>query len=223
MLFDACGKDIFESHKERNLYFKFFCGYFFNEFVPGVDKRLDDLCRLLATPAYPTPSDPIHHRPLPKVHLSASTTHVSFDNYSNLFDMPVGHQGEFADIFVHDRAHRTLICIEAKLHSPLEYEKDIAENARRVNIIADGLGSCTVVHCLLLKASYLEGLKTAVDQQGSNWRLFMDDLKATTLVFTWEQFAGICDDPRVREYVTMQVNRKYKKNKYKVGGGSFSS
>jgi hypothetical protein len=34
MLFDT-GPEAFESEKERNCYYKFFCGYFFNELVDG--------------------------------------------------------------------------------------------------------------------------------------------------------------------------------------------
>ncbi len=37
MLFD---KSPFESYKERNLYYKFFAGYFFNELVPGAGNGL---------------------------------------------------------------------------------------------------------------------------------------------------------------------------------------
>ena len=32
--------DIIESEKERNLYYKFFAGYFFNELVPIYEQRV---------------------------------------------------------------------------------------------------------------------------------------------------------------------------------------
>ena len=40
MLFD---KSPFESYKERNLYYKFFAGYFFNGLVPGAGNGLSVL------------------------------------------------------------------------------------------------------------------------------------------------------------------------------------
>ncbi len=46
MLFDY-GKNILESEKERNLYYKFFAGYFFNELIEGYQDRLMGFLTLL--------------------------------------------------------------------------------------------------------------------------------------------------------------------------------
>src|SRR5690349_17288206 len=101
MLFDF-GTGLFESEKERNLYCKFFGGYFFNELLAGVDERVARFCRLLDHPDYPTTQQ------ARAISLSASTLHVSFDNHAYLFENCSVDMGELADILVHDHASRTM-------------------------------------------------------------------------------------------------------------------
>jgi hypothetical protein len=49
MLFETA-EDAFESEKERNLYFRYFAGYFFDELVPSFGSRLATFCELVNKP-----------------------------------------------------------------------------------------------------------------------------------------------------------------------------
>ena len=96
MLFDhQAGR--WESEKERNLYSKFFAGYFFNELVPGWEERLAAFCALLETKA----QEVLFPRPRP-IALIPSHTHVSFDNH--IWRLSQYDRGEFADILIYDNA-----------------------------------------------------------------------------------------------------------------------
>ena len=110
MLFEY-GDEIFESYKERNFYYKFFAGYYFNELIPDWDKRLNFFNDLLSTA-----HNPLKNAKLQKISFDSRYTHVSFDNHECQFRGMIG-RGEFADMFVHDRHNNNLAIIEVKLYT----------------------------------------------------------------------------------------------------------
>jgi hypothetical protein len=215
MLFN-CDSSSFESEKERNLYYKFFGGYFFNELVAGGDERLRQFCQLVDNPDYPkTPPS----RPLS---FSAATTHVSFDNHAYMFEQCGVDRGELADVLVHDRANRTLVFIEAKVHSDFSYAKDILKNGARIQAVTSRLGECQAVHCLLIKESKWTEVQRQVGNRNSQFAKLCADTNCTTRIVTWERFADICGDPVVAAYLRTQLKRRHPVEPYRFSDGWFS-
>ncbi|MGI2214739.1 hypothetical protein [Shewanella oncorhynchi] len=86
MIFNS-GPCVLESEKERNLYTKFFAGYFFNEFIDGYDERVVWINSYLSKKLNKT--------------VSLQSPSISFDNHTYLLDID-SDRGEFADILLHD-------------------------------------------------------------------------------------------------------------------------
>jgi hypothetical protein len=188
-----------------------FCGYFFNDLGDGWETRLSDFCNLLERPIFPSAAS-LHTTAWRKVSLTPAA-HVSFDNYSYLFEELGEHGGEFADIFLHDRSTRTMVCIEAKFHGNWNYEKDIKENSRRVSAIAQRLGDCNAVHCLLIKDEKWRAVQKLVNHAQSQWKMVLNDVACSTRFFTWEQFIGICPKTKAAEYLSAQLRRNIRRQK----------
>ena len=141
MLFSIRNDD-FESEKERNLYYKFFAGYFLNEHVQGLEMRLQAFCDLLSNCSRGGKN--ISQEPIT---LTPECAHVSFDNHGYLFSGLGTDRGEFADILVHDRSTSVVIPIEAKVHSNWSYEKDVISNERRLRLIEREMPSARFFFC----------------------------------------------------------------------------
>lgn len=73
MIFDSTA-DLFESYKERNVYYKIFAGYLLNELVPGHADRLRRLCSVLSTPTGPAMPQLLRFNSIPGSRTQASTT-----------------------------------------------------------------------------------------------------------------------------------------------------
>lgn len=120
MLFDI-GDSVVESEKERNLYAKFFAGYFFNELVPGAEKRLDGFANLIQEKARKCDIET-------DLVISYETAHACFDTHAYLLggknQLGQEDRGEIADILLHDRKNKVLISIEAKFLEDFEVNKD---------------------------------------------------------------------------------------------------
>jgi hypothetical protein len=154
--------------------------------------------------------------------LAAATTHVSFDNHVYLFGECGIDRGELADILVHDRATRTLVFIEAKVHSNFRYDKDIMENAARIRAVTDRLGDCHAVHCLLVKQSKWAEVQRQVGNRNSQFAKLRADTSCSTRVVTWERFADICDDAAVAAFLRAQLKRRHPVEPYRLGDGWFA-
>ncbi len=141
----------FESEKERNLYYKFFAGYFFNDLIDGYADRLAAFCSLLSTPAFS-----VGESKLPSLQSSPESIHVSFDNHVDRMTGTL--RGEFADIAVFDEASSLLVGIEAKYQDDWDYEKDIVQNEERLIFAGRKLGYEYLLPCLLVAESKWIGL-----------------------------------------------------------------
>ncbi len=196
--------DDFESEKERNLYYKFFAGYFFNELIPNYEDRLKAFCSLLntCTRRGKAASDKL-------VELTPSDTHISFDNHGYLFFGLGTDRGEFADILIHDRATNVLIPIEAKVHSNWSYEKDIISNERRLSLIESKMEGITVIPCLLVTKGKWETCVLQSSKEYSNFKRFSEAQDCRTRVIFWEELMEITSDVHVRSYVENQLTRPY--------------
>ena len=201
MIYDI-SETSFESEKERNLYYKIFAGYLFNELVPDYNSRVQAFFKLLHAPVAIGQAAP----PLPES-LDPRNTHVSFDNHLYLFQKATGDRGEFADILLHDITSRTLVAIEAKLHSDWSHEKDILENQSRHSQLTDLLPRINLVPVLLLSERRWNRVKQKEPREKSNYRRFVEDAQCRFRVVLWEQIASIIVERHVKDFLDSQLSR----------------
>lgn len=215
MIFNHSQSD-FESEKERNLYYKIFAGYFFNELIPGYDDRLAKFCRLLNEPiargagASPSP-----------VVLNPKRTHVSFDNHLYLFSQLRTDRGEFADIIIHDDSNRTLVLVEVKLHSNWSHKKDVIVNQERQSQLKTILPNVRIVPILLLTRFRWECARKKESSEHSNYMKFHQDPKCLFRVILWEQIADLISENKVHEYLVSQLERFQRGISYRIDGEWF--
>lgn len=200
MLF-SFGPNVLESEKERNLYYKFFAGYYLNELVPGWEERLQRFAALLQAP--PDHKTPSFSRPIV---LSPESTHVSFDCHAYLVD-PTSDRGEFADIMLHDVESKCLIAIEAKFLSDWNFAKDIEGNAKRLSKLRKYLPIDTqIVQCLLVTQRKWDSAKVMMKHPESNCdKLSKADNDVVRLF--WDSLIAECTDVNVRNYFNQHIRR----------------
>jgi hypothetical protein len=192
MLYD---ESAFESYKERNLYYKFFAGYFFNELISGWEQRLDEFCQLiLARSGQPG-----------GIRLSAATTHVSFDNHLIQLVKKGVDRGEFADILLLDNHNRVLVGIEAKYLSDWKHDKDIICNAKRLRQAGEILGISTTIQCLLVSSS---------KWGNSRQKAVLESISPPIVVVRWEELQKLCTNERVVDYLIRQLQKLSKRKLY---------
>ena len=215
MLFTSRHDD-FESEKERNLYYKFFAGYFFNELVPGVDDRLVAFTEIVNS---------CTRRGLAasnqQIALSSETTHVSFDNHAYLFGALAPDRGEFADIIIHDRPNRVVIPIEAKVHSNWSYDKDILANERRLEAIERQMPATRFIPCLLVTRQRWEECQRHESHEHSNYRRFTETPHCRTRVLLWEDLLPLVTELPVKDHISSQLARPEKGFRYEFEDGWF--
>ena len=213
MLFSTRNSD-FESEKERNLYYKFFAGYFFNELIPDLDARIGSFCTLLNDCTRGGKSI------RPGVRLTPDSTHVSFDNHGYLFSGIGLDRGEFADVLIQDHSTRVMVAIEAKVQSNWSYNKDIASNEKRLKLIENEIPNLTMFPCLLLTESKWKASARQKSRQHSNYQRLVESDGCRTRVVFWEELLAITNDIKVRAYIEDQLARSHR-SRYAFEGGWF--
>ena len=197
----------FESYKERNLYYKFFAGYFFNELITnGEDtheSRIGKFDKLLKSGVFCLPEN----ASLDHLTLNPADFHISFDNH--LAQLKERGQkikkgtdwGEFADILI--ETDNLIIGIEAKYHSNWKISKDIRENAIKLEEYKrqkeDRVGNkYEILQCLLVTEAKWKNshIKTALSEE---------KLDHPFCVITWERLLGITDNEVVNSYLNGQL------------------
>lgn len=200
MLFEIDPK--FESYKERNLYYKFFAGYFFNELIIGKEKRLASFLEILKNPVFPAGQNPIGN-----VFNDPKKVRVTFDRHLKQDLKSEKNRGEVADILLHD--HESIIAIEAKYLSNWDFKKDIIENQERIAKFVNEKDFKNIIQCLLLdERKWIEGIKQVRKKQTNYSKLEKSNLKFNFVVITWQQLAGITSDLSVKEFLTDRLKAK---------------
>jgi len=195
VIFDL-GTDVFESEKERNLYYKVFAGYLLNEYVDGFEARLDRFCEWINhAPHRGKAAHDIH------LELAAETTHVSFDNHAYMLDNCGADRGEFADVLVHDRTTKSVVTIEAKVHSDWSYPKDIEANDARIRRIEGQMVTATFVPCLLIRKEKWEQAERMQNHPQSNYRSFVERDDNRFRVLFWEDLAAMVGSQDVKALI----------------------
>lgn len=202
MLFQST--DALESEKERNLYSKIFAGYFFNELVPGYERRLIELAQLLKDRRTPTFGGPLCE----EFHLAPESTRVTFDFHGYILD-DRNDRGELADIFITDIKNRSAAAVEVKFLSNWNFEKDIGSASKRFESLLASEKISSFAHILLLTQEKLKAGKRATRKAGSNWAKLSDAPPEYPLVIlTWEEIADCCVGPEgetVRHFLTKHL------------------
>lgn len=190
MLYDF-QKTTIESEKERNFYFKFFAGYYFNELVPGIESRIRDFFKILNNPLNRI------NDPGTEIELSPVTTHVTFDFHEYLFNKEAD-RGELADILIIDEDKSLCIAIEAKWLEDWNFEKDIIANNTRIQILKNHFKE--VFQCLLIKRSKLENGMKKGKSKSSNYSKLFSQKEIPVILITWENLLETIDEPAVKKF-----------------------
>lgn len=190
MIFSA-GPHILESEKERNLYTKFFAGYFFNELVDGYDDRVNLISDYL--------SDKL------EIPISLNKPALSFDNHAYLLDLK-SDKGEFADILIHDAQSKTMIAIEAKYLTNWSIEKDIKCNINRIESIRQKYPTYKIYFCLLVSDIKWNATEKMKNHPDSNFTRFKNEFKNEVGVLFWEELVKLCKSTSVREYMYYRLS-----------------
>lgn len=208
---------IFESKKERNLYYKFFAGYLCNDLIPGWEERLK---RLVGKIQEDTKNNSFSLRP--------ETTHVSFDNFSSQI-FKRADRGEFADVFLMDWKEKYALAIEAKFTDDPN-GKDVINNGEKNNYIRikklrDEKIFKNIVSVLLVTSSMKKGLENKLNSPRSNLKRLiafnktLDDVEKIHL-WTWEELIEICDEGKAKNYFKNHISLNKKEDwEYKVNDG----
>ncbi|CAB5161718.1 hypothetical protein D3OALGA1CA_5098 [Olavius algarvensis associated proteobacterium Delta 3] len=192
MLFEV-DPNIIESEKERNLYYKFFAGYFFNELVPGYEQRVESFFK----------KHILHPKEKfgPEIELEYThidSVHATFDYHAYLVDKEAD-RGELADILLLEPKNDLVIAIEAKFLSDWRFEKDVQRNSERIELLPNK----KKVQCLLISDQKLRNSKSKINQPGSNFKKLKDnegDLKFPFRIITWQALFRDCEDEKIRVY-----------------------
>ncbi|MBN1243618.1 MAG: hypothetical protein JXA15_13025 [Spirochaetales bacterium] len=202
MIFDKTM--LFESEKERNLYYKFFAGFFLNELVDGYQSRTQALRLLLNRRLLESGSTF-------KLENFDGTLLASFDYHSYLLENS-SDKGELADILIEDLANRSVIAIEAKFLTDWNFDKDITANAERIKILRDKF-QINVIQALLLTRRKHTAVMQAANHPDSNYHRLLGysrESKQPFIVLEWEELIGLVDKSKyaaVADYFTDLVGR----------------
>jgi hypothetical protein len=189
MVFDI-SENAFESEKERNLYTKFFAGYFLNEFISGYETRLSLLNELL-TEKFNKP-------------ITLKSPHLSFDNHAYLL-LDEGNHGEFADVLLHDYKNNVMVAIEVKFLSDLDVKKDCGENLKRIEEIRKKYPCLKIHFLLLISEKKWQRVEQMYNHPNSNFKKYKDEFKNEVPILYWEELLPLCSEQKVCDFMNKRL------------------
>lgn len=201
-----------ESYKERNLYYKIFAGYIFNEFVAGYAERkerfLDLICKQENNTNYYKTKQTIEKMKHEEIHLD-------FDHHACQICKELNNtdRGEFADILICSQSG--LIAIEAKLYSNWTFDKDINSNRGRIEKVLEKLHNKHGNIPDAIQVLLLSGVKLQRGQNNhaSQYYLMKQNMAGSDSalgfsIITWEDLCEkVITLPEVKELVKRQLNK----------------
>lgn len=200
-----------ESYKERNLYYKIFAGYLFNELVDGYNERKNSFFKRLEK----TPSDRIFGE-VPKVLKDSRQAflnepiHVTFDFHPSQWDSSQD-RGEMSDIVIW--MDKSFYSIEVKYLSHWTYAKDIATVQNRIQVISrmiseDG-DKKAPLQILLVKMEDWTNSESRGDISNVE-KLKNNILNIPVIVIFWEELLEIIGEPNVKSYLEHAIIKTHK-------------
>lgn len=222
MLFNESPKNIKESYKERNLYYKIFAGCLFNELIPGLEIRADAFLNLIkdknkiGEKAKAPYIDMLHK-------MKNEVLHVDFDHHLCQIALDNDEQncrainggqidkGEFADVLIY--SDTGMIAIEVKYKSNWTIDKDIIANRKRIKFISDNTKKSAMQVLLISNNKYKNSQKRG-DSQLNLLKTMIANGEIVNLdsiglaIISWEDIQEIFNEERfgkVSEYLSRQL------------------
>jgi hypothetical protein len=203
-----------ESYKERNLYYKIFAGYLFNELIPNEDERKNKFLSLLTG---------ILDQPKrfkgDKNKISDLLTAFGKENIQATFDYHSAQiikvhkkddRGEMSDVLLLTKSHFN--SIECKFLENMEIKKDVRSVQMRIEVVSEKLGLIPL-QVLLMKEKKWRNSQKAGNKKDSFYTLFQNEkVTIPTIVLFWEELVSLIDEDAnagsVKKYLLKQVERK---------------
>lgn len=203
----------YESYKERNLYYKVFAAYLFNEFLPDYHQKKKAFFNLLMNQVN---SDQHFARrvdlgkPIGEVlkELAADNLHVSFDFHPKQVISNYPDHGEVSDVIIW--GDKYFLSIEVKHLTDWTYKKDIEEIQYRLGDLQNHFHK-TGIQVILIKEKKWKNNILKLNSPGSNLKLLIkneEHLRVPILFITWEQLSEIIKDVTVNQYLMEQLKRE---------------
>ncbi len=223
---------LIESEKERNLYFKFFAGFYFNELIDGYTSRMKGFLKLLKV-KISNGHDifNIHSKPsqlkgtiglIRSLEETPNHIHVSFDYHAYLWKEKGDSKfdrGEMSDVVLF--GDKGFISIEVKFLENWDFKNDIESVQNRMNLVKEKYVNLTKkdfipLQILLTTKSKFYGLQQHESFANSNLEKLKSlkenpDIPFPILLITWEEILELLIEPSylpVFKYMNKQLNRK---------------
>lgn len=204
-----------ESYKERNLYYKLFAGYLFNEMIsePSLKTRsnyffnaLFDIVNsektLLRCRGNKEEIQQIINT------LSEELTSVTFD-YHPVQVYKDSDKGEMSDVLIWGKEH--LISIECKFLSNMKFGKDYTQVQERIKLVSKGTKKIPL-QVLLMTQKNWNGSYRSQKSTGSFVSNFstktLDNNQIPCVIILWEEIAEKIADSTIRNYLYKQLSRE---------------
>ncbi|WP_031484900.1 hypothetical protein [Maridesulfovibrio frigidus] len=181
---------LFESEKERNLYAKFFAGYFLNELVAGYEERVTSLCNQLSKSI--------------KESIKLTNPHISFDNHAYLLSKNTD-KGEFADVLLQDSYRKIFVSIEVKYLSNWSVENDLVKNLDRLDKIKEDHPNYKFYFFLLVSKTKWEAVMKMRNSVASNYKKYLAEYSDKVGILFWEDLVALCANQEVVRYMTERL------------------
>lgn len=200
MLFETT-PNIMESEKERNLYYKFFAGYFFNELVLGYQNRVNGFLErhIFDSPNKFGPKMAFNFPDVNKIY-------ITFDYHAYLIDEK-SDRGEVADVLLFEPKEDLVISIEAKFLTDWKFEKDVLKNLERLKLFKNK----NKIQCLLITEQKLKNSLNKINQPGSNYKKLIDNqatLKFPFIILTWEALIQDCENQNIKAFFEKHLKKR---------------
>ena len=197
MLFEAT-PHVMESEKERNLYYKFFAGYFFNELVLGYQNRINVFLErhIFDSPLKFGPNIAINFTHVNKIY-------ITFDYHAYLIDEK-SDRGEVADVLLFEPKNDLIISIEVKFLTDWKFEKDVLKNLERLKVFKNK----NKIQCLLITEQKLKNSQNKIKQPGSNYKKLINNqttLEFPFIVLTWDALFRDCENQNIKVFFEKHI------------------
>lgn len=196
-----------ESYKERNLYYKFFAGYFFNEFISTIDERTIAFIKRLKEIVLNEENRFIGDKKITLEQLDAiqnETKYITFDYHVAQFYKGNKDRGEMSDILIYSK--QNFISIECKYLSNMSYKKDIEEVQSRIKIAESEFNS-KGIQVLLMKESKFKNSTNSNKENSFAKKIENHNHVIPTIILFWEDLLAMTTDTVVKEYLINQLKR----------------
>jgi hypothetical protein len=196
---------LFESYKERNLYYKIFAGYLFNEIIEGYDKRKTDFLSLI----YQLKNDKQRFIDINNQadevlnHLIKDEWNLTFDYHTaQIFrEDKINDRGEMSDILL--LTANSIVSFECKFLSNYSIEKDIYSVQERIFKFSKHFNRSAIQILLLKRDKWNYSKKILNRVYNESGKVFFP-----IIIVFWEDIAELIREPQVLSFLITQINRK---------------